>query len=216
MCRKDTAMQKLTKQTILTENPSEARRPASMRWAMIAAALWIPLISAAPVQACSGKALVTRAGAAFTAAARSRSASAFAGALRSHANMPSIALFALGKYRRKLPSNRKAEYVRLTSSYVARTLADFSRKFRASEVKIVNCRGNKVETKLIQLGGRPPQRVVWRVSGGKVADVNVQNVWLAQLLRNNFTSVIQKGGGNINVLFSHLGGNPGRKAKSDR
>ncbi len=175
-------------------------------------------LGAPPAQAatCPAGNVALKAGNAFVSAARSRSPSRFASALRSHTNMRRIAMFALGKYRKKLPKGNEAQYVQLTSRYVARTLANFSKKFRASSVEVVRCRGATVESKLNQLGGRPPQKVLWKVKGSRVSDVNVQNVWLAQLLRSNFSSVLKKGGGNINVLLAHLGGGSGRGAKIDQ
>ncbi|MGI9462760.1 MAG: ABC transporter substrate-binding protein [Aestuariivirgaceae bacterium] len=178
---------------------------------LAAAAPWSPA-DAAP---CAAGALAEKAGTAFVSAAKSRSSSAFAGALRKHVDMRSVALFALGKYRKKLPKGNEREFVKLTSTYVARTLTDFSKKFRASSVEAVRCRGTTIESKLNQLGGRPPQKVLWRIKGGRVSDVNVQNVWLAQLLRSNYASVIKKGGGKISALFSHLGAARGTVAKLD-
>lgn len=184
---------------------------------LIAAAILAVTINVTTVEAatCAAGKTAERAGNAFVKAARSKSSSAFAKALRSHADMRSISLFALGKHRKKLPKSSEREYVKLTSKYVASTLASFSKKFRASSVETVRCRGKTVETKLNQLGGRPPQKVLFRIRGSKVSDVNVQNVWLGQVLRSNFSSVMKKGGNKISVLFAHLGAKPGAVAKLD-
>ena len=179
---------------------------------MLGFSINVTAVEAAP---CAAGKVAERAGNAFVKAARSKSSSAFAGALRSHADMRSIALFALGKHRKKLPKSSEGTYVKLTSRYVSRTLASFSKKFRANSVETVRCRGKTVEARLNQLGGRPPQKVLFRIKGSKVSDVNVQNVWLAQLLRSNFSSVLKKGGNNISVLFAHLGAGSGTVAKLD-
>ncbi len=176
-------------------------------------------LTAAPPPAhaatCAAGNVALKAGKAFVSAARNRSSSQFASALRSHTNMKRIALFALGKYRKNLPKSKQSQYVNLTSRYIARTLASFSKKFRASSVEVVRCRGKTVVSRLKQLGGRPPQKVLWKISGSRVNDVNVQNVWLAQLLRSNFVSVMKKGGGNINVLLAHLGASPAKEPRAD-
>ena len=184
---------------------------------LIAAAMLAFTINVTTVEAatCAAGKTAERAGNAFVKAARSRSSSAFARALRSHADMRAISLFALGKHRRKLPKSSEREYVKLTSRYVASTLASFSKKFRASSVEAVRCRGKTVETKLNQLGGRPPQKVLFRIKGGKVSDVNVQNVWLGQVLRSNFSSIMKRGGNKISALFAHLGAGSGSIAKLD-
>ena len=186
--------------------------PAAAAVLMVIFAALPATVQAAP---CAAASVAERAGRAFVRAASSRSASAFAGALRSHADMRGISMFALGKHRKKLPKSAESEYVKLTGRYVAKTLANFSKKFRAESVTAVRCRGATVETKLNQLGGRPPQKVLFRIKGGKVRDVNVQNVWLGQLLRSNFNSVIKKGGGKISALFRLLGARKSFAAKLD-
>ena len=129
--------------------------------------------------------------------------------------MRAIALFALGKHRKRLPKASEKQYIKLTSRYVSKTLASFSKKFRASSVEAVRCRGKTVESRLNQLGGRPPQKLIFRIKGNKVSDVNVQNVWLAQLLRSNFSSILKKGGNKMSVLFSHLGARASSVARLD-
>jgi hypothetical protein len=37
-----------------------------------------------------------------------------------------------------------------------------------------------------------------------VIDVNVRNMWLSHVLRDNYTSVIRRGGGSIEALFHDL------------
>jgi ABC-type transporter MlaC component len=165
---------------------------------------------------CAAGSLAERAGTAFVKAARSRSSSAFAGALRTHVDMRSVSLFALGRYRKQLPKAREGEFVNLTSSYVARTLASFSAKFRAESIKALRCRGRTVESQLIRLGGGVPQKVLWKIKSGKVRDVNIQNVWLAQLLRSNYSDLLKKNGGNIDGLIAQLGGSGSAQNRSDK
>ena len=173
-------------------------------------------VNRAEAATCAAGNVALKAGNAFVSAARNKSSSQFASALRSHTDMRRIALFALGKYRKQLGKQDERQFVQLTSRYVARTLASFSKKFRASSVEVVRCRGATVESRLNQLGGRPAQKVLWRIKGGRINDVNVQNVWLGQILRSNFSSVIKKGGGKVSVLLSHLGGRVTTNSKVDR
>ncbi|NNE20992.1 MAG: ABC transporter substrate-binding protein [Rhizobiales bacterium] len=198
--------------TILASMPSRRTAMALTTAIMLGFSVNVTTVEAAP---CPAGAVAERAGNALVKAARTKSPSAFASALRKHADMRSIALFALGKHRKKLPKAQEGTYVKLTSSYVSKTLASFSKKFRASSVETVRCRGKTVEGKLNQLGGRPPQKVIFRIKRGKVSDVNVQNVWLAQLLRSNFSSVIKKGGNKMSALFTHLGAGASVVAKLD-
>jgi ABC-type transporter MlaC component len=197
---------------IPTSKPSRRTILALATAVMLGFSINVTTVEAAP---CAAGAAAERAGNALVKAARSKSSSAFAGALRKHADMRAIALFALGKHRKKLPKSSQGTYVKLTSSYVSKTLASFSKKFRASSVEAVRCKGKTVEAKLNQLGGRPPQKVLFRMKGNKVSDVNVQNVWLAQLLRSNFSSVLKKGGNKMSALFAHLGAGASVVAKID-
>jgi len=167
-------------------------------------------VLAAP--SCSEAKVADAAGLAFLNAAKSASPAAFASALRSYTNMNQITNFALGKYRSQVDPDRQSELVNLTSSYVATTLADFALKFRAADIKAIECGGGMVVSRMEFLGGKPAKRVQWRISGGKVNDVNIQNVWLAQLLRDNFAGVISRGGGRIDALYAHLGAGKGSTA----
>ncbi len=148
--------------------------------------------------------IAIEAGNAFLAAARTEHPADFAAALAKYADMDRIALFALGKYRSALPDARRAEFVALTSRYVANTLAGFALKFRALSIKPIECQDNKMITSLEFGGGRAAQRAIWRINGGKVIDVDVQQAWLAQLLRDNYASILDKAGGKIDALFTTL------------
>lgn len=175
--------------------------------------LAVCLGASAPASArtCAEMKVAMQAGRAFLKAAHTQRPSDFAAALNDYADMKRISLFALGKYRRKLPADKRDEFVRLTSRYVANTLADFARKFRATAIRPIECNGNKVATRL-EFGARPAKRATWRIAGGKVIDVNVQYVWLAQLLRDNFVGILQRSGGNMAVLLSHIGAQPVAKS----
>lgn len=154
--------------------------------------------------ACQEASVADSAGAAFLSAARDASPQAFASALADYTDMDQITRFALGKYRSQLQPERQAELVDLTARYVSTTLADFARKFKGSNIRAIECRSGQVISRLEFLGGRSAKRIVWRISDDKVTDVNVQNMWLGQLLRDNYTSIIRKGGGSIDALFTHL------------
>lgn len=169
-------------------------------------ALFLGLAGAQQAHACAGASVANKAGAAFLSAARDASPQAFASALANYTDMDQITEFALGKYRTQVPPNRRRELVDLTARYVSTTLADFALKFRGIGIRAIECRSGQVVSRLEFGGGRSAKRVIWRIDGGKVTDVNVQDVWLGQLLRDNYTGIIRRGGGNINALFAHLGG----------
>jgi len=171
-------------------------------------AVWVAIGDARQVVACEGAKLADNAGAAFLGAAKQGSASAFASALASYADMDKITIFALGRYQNQLSPSRRAELTHLTSRYVSSTLADFAAKFRGTSINAIECRSGEVISRFNR-GAKGAQRVTWRISGSKITDVNIQNVWLGQLLRDNFATVIKQGGGSIDALFYHLGAKPG-------
>jgi ABC-type transporter MlaC component len=173
--------------------------------AALAAALMAPsMIASSFAATCPQSDVAERAGNAMIQAAKSGSPAAFSGALRSYADMGSIAMFALGKYRKSLPAGKQAQFVALTTDYVSRTLNDFRLKFRAESISIRDCSGDTIESVIFFLGGKGNQPVMWRIKGSKVADVNVQNVWLAQLLRTNLTGILDKNNGDFDKLFAEM------------
>jgi ABC-type transporter MlaC component len=167
-------------------------------------AVWLGIGSATSAQACEGAQVANAAGAAFLAAAKQGSAAAFSQALTSYADMDQITIFALGRYQNQLHPNRRAELTNLTSRYVSTTLADYAKKFSGTGIEAIQCRPGEVISRFSR-GARGAERITWRINGNKISDVHVQNVWLGQLLRDNYASVIQRGGGSIDALFRHLG-----------
>ncbi len=153
---------------------------------------------------CPESKVAESAGKALIKAAQAGSAPEFSRALQTYANMNTIAVFALGKHRKLLPESRKAEFVAATTSYISRAFNDYRLKFRADTIRFLDCRGQTVKTELTFLGGRPPQPVLWRMAGRKVTDVNVQGVWLGQMLRKNYDRVLSKSPNGIEALFTHI------------
>ena len=172
--------------------------------ATLAVALVLMLSVPAGAARCPDAEIVKRAGAALIAAARAGSPSQFARALRNYADMDAIAMFALGKYRNRLPSSKRRQFVSLTTAFVSRTFNDYRLKFKAQSMKVTDCRRGRVRTVFKFLGVQGKQPVIWRLRGGRVTDVNLQSVWLAQLLRTEFYGVMADSRGDIGALFRHL------------
>jgi ABC-type transporter MlaC component len=145
---------------------------------------------------------VRNAGSALMGAARRSSAPAFGSVLTRYADVNAIALFALGQYRGALPPAQRAEYVEKTKRYITRFLVDNSGAFRSSQkLTIDSCDGNLVGT---SLDGQ--SRMLWRLSGGRIRDVQVSGVWLVLELRSKFTNILRHNSGNIDALLSFLRG----------
>lgn len=190
----------------MTQSRKLAHPLQRMAWA-IGLALVAAVMAAGPVraQSCPDADLVQAAASSLNQAASTHSPQAYAAVVDRFANVPSLAMFALGPFQSALPASQRDEYVQLTRDYIGRMLAQQAGSLAGSEVVIQNCytQGQHafVDT---SVAGR---RVVWRVGDGHIADVNVGGMWLAPQLRSNFVSVLQRGNGDIAALLSYLRGN---------
>ena len=152
----------------------------------------------AALQSCAGANLVQLAANSFAAASQTHSPAAFANAIASYSDINSIALFALGPFRNKLPPARREEYFAKVRDFMGRFLADHAGSFANASLQIESCDGQQIRS----LAGR--HEIVWRTSGARVGDVEVDGVWLAEELRSKFVSVIGNGQGNIESLLKFL------------
>jgi MlaC protein len=150
---------------------------------------------------CPAEGLVMGAGKAFTAASRSGSAGAFLSATSRFADTRGIALSALGPHRKKLTKAQESEYVRLAQGFMGQFMVKYSSRFNTTGMKITTCNGNLVTA--TSSGGK---KIIFRVSGGRVQDVNVSSVWLAGQMRSTFVGVLNRNNGDINALLRYLRG----------
>jgi ABC-type transporter MlaC component len=151
--------------------------------------------------ACPAESLVMGAGRAFTSASKSGSAAAFMSAASRYADTRSIALSALGPHRKKLNKAQETEYLRLAQTFMGKFMSQYSSKFNTAGMKITTCSGNVVTA--TAAGGR---KIVFRVGGGRVQDVNVSSVWLAGQMRSTFVGVLNRNNGDIKALLDYLRG----------
>jgi phospholipid transport system substrate-binding protein len=156
---------------------------------------------AATAFACSGENLVMGAGRAFTAASKSGSATAFLNAASRYADVRGIAASALGPHRKKLTKAQEAQYFRLAPAFMGKFMARYANNFNASGMKITTCSSGTI-TATTASG----KKIIFRVSGGRVRDVNVSSIWLAGQMRSTFVGVINRNGGNVDALIRYLGG----------
>lgn len=180
------------------------------RTAIAATALTLMLVVGAPsiAEACGPRGFIKTVGTKMLSAAKSGSTGSFRSLINSYADVGAIGNFALGRYRKLVPASDRAAYRKSMANFMAKTMAQYSKKFRAIGVEVGKCSSSKVTSRLVRNSGRA-QPVVWKVrkagGGYKVVDLQVQNVWLGPLMRTTFSNVIKKGGGNINALYAYLG-----------
>jgi phospholipid transport system substrate-binding protein len=157
------------------------------------------------------EAYVQKVGNSVIAAANSGSQERFRSILRQNADIPAIALFSLGQYRKNLPAGKRQEYYRLVERSISNVFVTHANKLKGQSLSVSGSREASgsilVESRLQNPnGGSTP--VIWRLlkrgGGYKIFDVNVDGVWLANTQRTNFTSVLRKSNGNIDALLNHL------------
>lgn len=127
-------------------------------------------------------------------------------------DLDTIARFSLGRYWRQATEPQKKEYVKLFKEMVIDVYSNRFSDYKGQEFEVAGSqvKGNKdifVETHIKTDEGQKVQ-VDWRVryTNGqyKVIDVIVEGVSMALTQRSDFASVIQRGGGNVEVLLTHL------------
>lgn len=139
--------------------------------------------------------------------------SGFRSMLRRYSSIRSVAPQLLGKYRRKLPSSKAAEYKRLVEGFTARLFTRYADQFAGNKMQVEGSRkrGSRyvvVETKVVYAGNTKSSPIKWLVSGSgggyRILDIQVYGVWLSAHMRNEFTKVLRANKGDFNALFAYL------------
>lgn len=168
--------------------------------------------AAAPAMAASAaEAYVKSVADGVLAAARAKSTSRFRSLLRANADIPAIALYSLGAYRKNLAKGQQAQYFQLVEGFIARVFADNAAKLAGQSIDIRGSQdaGDSVIVKSqIKYGGGGSTPVSWRLvkrgGGYRIFDVNVDGIWLAATQKTNFTSVLKKNKGDMSALLAYL------------
>lgn len=128
-------------------------------------------------------------------------------------DVPYIGKFVLGRYWRTATDAQKADYLKVFGQYVVAIYAD---RFTAyGDVKFTVIGQNKIDDKITAVesqvdrgGGAPLINIEWRVentaAGYKITDVVAENLSLSVTKRDEFSSVIENGGGNVQALIDML------------
>lgn len=132
--------------------------------------------------------------------------------LRDSFDMRTIGRFALGRYWRVATEDQRNEYLRLFRNMVIEVYAQRFSDYRGQGFEIAGARadGEKdaIVTSFVVPENESRIQVDWRVryKNGRyqVVDVIVEGVSMSVTQRSDFSSVIQRGGGNVKVLLDHL------------
>lgn len=131
--------------------------------------------------------------------------------LSTHANMSAVALFSLGRYRKKLPANLNSRYKKLVKAYIAGLFVFYADDFKGRGLEIRKSRKSGrsviVDSRIKYSGSSRP--VTWRVyskgSRNRVTDVKIRGVWLSIQMRDKFTKILKRNNGDFNKLIAFLG-----------
>ncbi len=138
--------------------------------------------------------------------------SEFGRLLTDNFDMDTIGRFSLGRYWRSSTPEQRREYIRLFRRMV---IAVYSERFQEYKGQKFETRSHRqdgerdtIVTSFIIPDEGSEVQVDWRVrykdSRYKIIDVIVEGVSMSVTQRSDFASVIQRGGGDIQVLINHL------------
>ena len=173
---------------------------ASLLLAMLSLALSLMPSQARAAATCRGAAIVQAAASDFMRAGRSGSPARLQAAMHRHVDMRRVMRFALGRNIRRLKGAQRQRFFSSGSRYAARQLARMARSVRGTGVKVVRCRGNRVETELLPGG----ERIVWKLRGRRIVDVRYRGVSMVMLLRDHFRRMWRRAGNDSQAFLAQL------------
>jgi phospholipid transport system substrate-binding protein len=131
--------------------------------------------------------------------------------LRDYFDVPGISQFVLGRYWRTSTPKEQQEFLHLFLEYVAQAYSARLAEYAGEPFHAVSTRQNGdqtiVNSEIIQPSGKRV-RIDWylidRAGTLKVTDVYVSGISMKVTQRDEFASVIQQGGGQIEFLLGKL------------
>jgi phospholipid transport system substrate-binding protein len=136
-------------------------------------------------------------------------------------DVSAIARFVLGQYWRSATDAQRQDFVALFEAYVVHAYAVRFNEYAGQQLQVIAARpegdaSSLVQSRIAQPSGAPPLKVDWRVgktaNGYKINDVVVEGVSMAVTQRQEFASVIQRNGGQIDALLKLLREKAGQSA----
>lgn len=137
---------------------------------------------------------------------------AFRKLLNNNFDLNTIARFSLGRNWRTASKPQRDEYLKLFKDMIVQV---YSERFSDYQGQTLNVTGSRKEgerdilvNSVLKQDGKPDVDIDWRVRNRegtyKVVDVIVEGVSMAMTQRSDFSSVIQRGGGDMEALLVHL------------
>ena len=125
-----------------------------------------------------------------------------------------IGMYALGKHKKTMSEDQKIKYNKLFRSYFLKSfssrLVDYTDpKINVISQKKINEKYTIVNSVLEATSKRPQVKIDWRIYTKNpdkplIRDLIVEGLSLARTQKEEFNSVIQNNGGDVNALFKNL------------
>lgn len=150
-----------------------------------------------------------------TSMSQEQKKSSFKNLLNDSFDLETIGRFVLGRYWKTSTAQQRTEYLGLFRKMVVEV---YAKRFGDYKGQKFETRGHRADgdkdtivTSYIVPGDGPEIQVDWRVryKGGRyqIVDVIVEGVSMSVTQRSDFSAVIQRGGGDMQVLIAHLRNN---------
>lgn len=132
---------------------------------------------------------------------------------RENFDIPYISRFVLGRFWNSATPAQREEYQGLFEAWVVAIYADRFSEYSGERMRVTGARAEGeldtlVQSQIVSPNGGAPVNVEWRVRmrGGsmQVIDVAIENVSMGRTQRQEFESVILRGGGRVEALLQDL------------
>jgi phospholipid transport system substrate-binding protein len=127
-------------------------------------------------------------------------------------DVPAIGRFVLGRYWRTASDAQKSEFLKLFEDMIVKTYNNRFTEYKGEQFAVTGSRADgdsaMVTTNVMRPGANQPVKVDWRVLKPqgklKIVDVIIEGVSMSVTQQQEFGSVIQRNGGQIDSLLSSM------------
>ena len=125
-----------------------------------------------------------------------------------------IGLYTLGSYRKELSDVQKEEYTKLFEQYFLKSFTSRLTDYSDPKINVIssekkNDKYTIVSSVLLATNKKPEVNIQWRVytkdpMNPLIRDLIIEGLSMARTQKEEFSSIIENNGGDINALFAKL------------
>ena len=125
-----------------------------------------------------------------------------------------VAFYSLGSVRKNLNDSQKIEYLKLFEDYFLKSFSSRLAEYTNPEIevynkKVLNMNYTIVNSLLVATSERPEVKIDWRVytkdpQNPLIRDLIIEGLSLARTQKEEFSSILNSNGGDINALLKTL------------